>query len=296
MKAYKDLIEPVEKITEKNNHIIVVSNNKKYVIKKNKNKMIYDYLSSRGFTYYLEPIKRTQDYNLFEYINEVETPREQKALDTIHIMAYLHKKTTYYKEINLDKIKKIYEDVLNNIMYLYEYYHTLQDSLEQEEFFSPSTYMLLREISFLYASLDNAKENIDVWYENIKKETELRMALIHNHLDTTHILESGNKYLISWDYSKKDIPIYDFYHFFNMEYEITDFNLLYQEYKSIYPITKIEEDLLFSLLLLPDKVTLTLDEYDNCTKIRKMYLKLRKARNLVLNERTKKQKQEQPKL
>lgn len=294
MNKFNNLVESIDKITKEKNITIIEANDKKYIVKENKNKMIYDYLGSRGFIYYLEPIKRNEQYNLYPYINQIDTPNEQKALDIIHLMSLLHKKTTYYKEINLDEIKKIYEEISTNITYLFEYYSNLQETLEQEEFFSPSTYMLLREISFIYNSLDFAKTTIDHWYESMSKRKEIRIALVHYNLDISHILESENKYLISWSKAKKDIPIYDFYYFFKNSYENLDFSLLYEEYILDYPLTKEEEDLLFAILSIPDKVILDLDEYNNCLKIKKMYSKLNKASHIISNKRSKKQKQEQP--
>lgn len=294
MNKFNNLVENIDKITKEKNITIIEANNQRYIIKENKNKMIYDYLGSRGFIYYLEPIKRNEEYNLYPYVKQIDTPCEQKALDIIHLMSLLHKKTTYYKEVNLDEIKAIYEDITEKITYLFEYYNNLQENLEQEEFFSPSTYMLLREISFVYNSLDYAKQTIDHWYENMSQRKDIRIALVHYNLDTSHILECENKYLISWSKAKKDIPIYDFYHFFNNSYENLDFSLLYEEYILDYPLLKEEEELLFVLLSIPDKVILDLDEYNNCLKIKKMYSKLNKASHIISNKRTKKQKQEQP--
>ncbi len=294
MKKFKNLIENIDKITQQKNITIIEANHRKYIVKENKNKMIYDYLSSRGFINYLEPIKRNDDYDVYEYINEIDIPKEQRALDIIRLMSLLHKKTTYYKEINLDEIKEIYEDITNQVMYLYEYYNNLQQTLEQEEFFSPSSYMLLREISFIYSSLNYCKNSIDHWYEKIKQKEDIRIALVHYNLDISHILEGENKYLISWSRAKKDLPIYDFYHFFNNCYEDLEFSLLYKEYTMNYPLTKEEEELLFVLLSIPEKVILDLDEYNNCLKIRKLYTKLNRANHIILNERSKNQKQKQP--
>ena len=45
-------------------------------------------------------------------------PDEQKMLDMIDLVGLLHNKTTYYKNIDLDDYKKIYEDIANNIFYI----------------------------------------------------------------------------------------------------------------------------------------------------------------------------------
>ncbi len=294
MKKFNNLINNISKITKINNIYFVKSNNEEYAIKENKNAMIYDYLSSRGFLNYLSPIKSNQDYILLPYINQIETPKDQKAMDIIHLVANLHKKTTYYKEISLDEIKEIYENNINRINYLYEYYSNLQETLEQEEFFSPSTYLLLRNISLIYNNLAFSKDKIDKWYNMVSNNRTIRMSLIHNNLDISHILESNNKYLISWSKAKKDIPIYDLYHFFNNNYNDIDFKDYYKEYINIYPLTKDEKYLLFSIISIPDKVILDNDEYENCLRINKMYIKLGKANHIILDNGSKEQEQKQP--
>ena len=85
-----------------------------YVIKNKCDKDIkelYKYLNSRSFTYYPKLIEDNRsDVNVYEYIEDVSISDEQKLLDLINIVSLLHNKTTYYKEINKDKIKDIYEE------------------------------------------------------------------------------------------------------------------------------------------------------------------------------------------
>ena len=44
-----------------------------------------------------------------EYVEDVNISLEQKALDLIKVVALLHSKTTYFKEVTKDKYKEIYE-------------------------------------------------------------------------------------------------------------------------------------------------------------------------------------------
>ena len=106
---------------KKNGKVIVVDTNEgKKVIKKSNNN-IYEYLESRDFNYF-PSVRLDEDYEILDYVEEIEMPSEQKMTDMIKLIALLHNKTTYYKEIVEDEFQKIYDDISNNIEYLNSYY------------------------------------------------------------------------------------------------------------------------------------------------------------------------------
>ena len=77
---------------------------------------LYDYLNSRSFTYFPPLIDDTrEDINVFSYVKESYAPKEQKALDLIKMIALLHQKTTYYKDVTSDEYKKIYDELKEQI-------------------------------------------------------------------------------------------------------------------------------------------------------------------------------------
>ena len=43
----------------------------------------------------------------------------------------------------------------------------------------------------------------------VKDKRKVRYVVVHNNLDLDHFLKGKNNYLISWDKSKIDLPIYD---------------------------------------------------------------------------------------
>ena len=43
---------------------------------------------------------------IYPYIEDVYEPREQKAMDMVHLLSLLHSKTTFYGEVDIDKNKK----------------------------------------------------------------------------------------------------------------------------------------------------------------------------------------------
>ena len=106
-----------KKVCKKGKCIIVEIDNNKYVIKiKNNNKnSIYEYLNSRNFNNYPKIVLDADNYIVYEYIEDVSSPLEQKAYDMISLISLLHKNTTYYKEMDIDEYKQIYENTINNI-------------------------------------------------------------------------------------------------------------------------------------------------------------------------------------
>lgn len=79
---------------KKNNVKIVNSKDRKYVIKeKIRNKEdLFEYLASRSFLYFpkMYNTDRSDEYEIYEYIEDVNTPKEQKALDIINLVSLLH--------------------------------------------------------------------------------------------------------------------------------------------------------------------------------------------------------------
>ena len=73
---------------------------------------LYTYLTNRGFMNYPKIIDSSRDeVNVFEYVEDIKLPKEQKCDDLIEIIASLHNKTSYFKEVSEDKFKSIYEDI-----------------------------------------------------------------------------------------------------------------------------------------------------------------------------------------
>lgn len=253
---------------KKNGKAVYIDTEKgRFVIKNNnRNKEILNYLESRNFDYFPHNINDIDDeYEIVEYIEESIIPKEQKMMDMIDLVSLLHNKTTHYKEVNSEHYKQIYEDINNNIVYLYSYYTDLITIIESKIFPSPSEYLLARNISKIYASLGFAKSEIEKWYEIVKDKKKDRFVVVHNNLDLSHFLRNKNSYLISWDKSKIDKPIFDLYKLYRRHYSEFDFIEVLKRYERNYPLSEEERKLFFILIALPDKLELDSNEY-NLTK------------------------------
>ena len=263
------------------NVIIADTNVGKVVIKKNKNKdYIYNYLSNRNFNYYPE-ILENQNYIVSKYIEDIDIPKEQKMMDLIDLVSLLHSKTTHYKEISEDEYKKIYEDLANNYEYLYEYYNDIISLIDEKVFMSPSEYLLARNISFIFKSIEIGKGYVESWLTSITGLNKMRVSVVHNNLNLSHFIRNDKAYLISWDKSKIDIPIFDLYNLYNSHFSDLDFLELLKRYESVYPLKKYELELLFILITMPDKIEFNDTEYNMCKKISNEIDRLYKSNELI---------------
>jgi len=270
-----------KRLTIKNNVRII---DDKYVIKKHKNNNLdntYNYLKSRAFNYFPIKVKNDNNYDIYEYISDISEPIEQKAQDLMYLLSLLHSKTTFYKEVDIDKYKEIYEDINNKLDYLYNYYNDIITLIERNIYMSPSSYLIARNIDKIFNCIYYGKREIDSWYKIIKDKRKMRLVTIHNNINLDHYLKKDKPYLVSWDNSKIDMPIYDLYNFYKNHYLDLDFSELFNYYESRYPLKEEERKLLFVMMMLPEKIDFNDKEYNLCVKIRKFIDYIYKTENLI---------------
>lgn len=264
----------------KNKAAIVNCNNKKYVVKKNEKDFdVYKYLNSRSFNYYPKILIK-EDYEVMEYIDDVDMPEEQRMFDLINLVGLLHSKTTYYKEVDLADYKELYEHISNNIVYLHSYYDDLASIIESKVYMSPAEYLLIRNISKIYEALNFCRVEIETWYDLVKDKKKQRYVVLHNNLELDHFLKNERSYLISWNNSKEGIPVFDIYKLYKKSN--VEFGELLKHYEKVYPLLNEERILFFILISLPDKIELNKDEYELCLEISKKIELLFKTQNLLL--------------
>jgi len=253
--------------------VIVDSKRGKFVLKPKKENLdenIYKYLESRNFNYYPQRINDEEDdYQISEYIEEIDTPEEQKIMDMIDLVSLLHYKTTHYKEVDEDDYKKIYEEIMNNVKYLHSYYIDMISIIETKVYMSPSEYLLARNISKVFAAIEFSRGELEKWYDLVKEKRKQRLVVLHNNLEINHFIRNNNSYLISWDKSKIDIPIFDLYKLYKKHALDFEFDIILKTYEKNYPLLEEERKLLFILITLPDKIEFNDSEYEMCKKISK---------------------------
>ena len=226
---------------------------------------LYTYLTNRGFMNYPKIIDSSRDeVNVFEYVEDIKLPKEQKCDDLIEIIASLHNKTSYFKEVSEDKFKSIYEDVLSNINYLSNYYNTLYEIGFNEIYASPSNYIFMRNYYKLNSALEYAKSELENWYSLITNETKIRVCLIHNNLELNHLL---NDKLISWDNYMIDTPVIDIVKLYKKEWNNINFSEILERYMYKFPLLEYEKKLLFILISMPPEIKKSDNEFEKCKMV-----------------------------
>ena len=283
-KLFGDSVK-VDNIIKKGKVIIVTIDNKKYVIKESKNDIesIYEYLESRDFNNFPELLFTKDGYNVYEYLDDIDNPIEQKAYDMITLLSLLHEKTTYYKTMDIDEYKEIYENINNDLLNKLDYYNNLITIIETHMFQSPSEYLIARNISKILGALEYSKKSIDEWYDLVKNNAKKRIVTLYNNIDLDHLIRNKDLYLLSWNKSIKDIPIYDLYNFY-IKYSNFDFEDLLKKYEKKYPLLKEEKKLFYILISIPNIIKLDKDEITNCKNVKKMIDYLYKSEVLISND------------
>jgi len=147
----------------------------------------------------------------------------------------------------------------------------------------PRDYLLPVDVESRIKLLKSVKDNIDKWYKLIEDNKNERVSYIHNNINLDHYLKSDKPYLISWNKSRVDSPIYDLLSFYKNHYLEFDFDDLFHYYESNYPLKDNERLLLFIYMAIPPKIVIDGSEYDMCIKINKNMEYLYKTSNLIMN-------------
>ncbi len=269
--SIKELFKPY-RFTKIKNVTILESTSGNVVIKeKNKHvKNIYDYLSSRDFNYYPKLLNEDRiDANIYEYIEDFNKIYPQRNEDFIKLVALLHSKTSYIKEVTDDVYQELYENIKNNIVYYQEYYNKYYNLFLKSRYMSPSNYLFTRNYSKIQASLLFSMDNLDSWYQSSIDKVSERISLIHNNLSSDHFIKGDEKdYLISWDKSKFDSPVIDLVKLYKSEFFDMEFNSLFENYLRINPLTEEEKQLFFILISIPEELEIDKNELLSVKKMR----------------------------
>ena len=261
-----------------------------YAIKLNTNNYdIYKYLLSRDYRFYPKNYNQlNDDFDISLYINGLIINNEQKINDYIKLIALLHQKTSYKREINLDEIKDKYESIIKKINKLREYYLSINEKINHELFLSPRSYLLVRNISLIYNVLDSIELLINELYQENKEEKSIRVALLHNNVDLDHLIIGTQNYLISWDKAYFNSPIYEIEDIYRKYYNIIELNDLLSIYENVNELNLFEKKLLIINLALPKELQLTNNTYNDTkiinneiTYLSKVYKLLIKYRNEI---------------
>lgn len=283
----KNNIKAIKYKKYKSATIIYTKDNKYVVDKINSNSEIIELLKSKTIECCPTIIDKDSNIELREYIDDILIPKEAKMNDLIKLVGLIHLKTSFYKEVGEVEYKKLYEDVMNNLEYLKDYYKDIINIIESKVFMSPSEYLFALNITLLFDSINYGFENIKKWYEMVKHEkNRMRVCVINNDLSLNHFYKNEKSYLTNWDKSRIDMPIFDLYKLYLRNNKDFDFIELLKIYEKIYPLKDYELLLLYIFISMPSKIEFNLSEFEMCNKIQDEVDRLIKASVIINNYRS----------
>ena len=262
--------------------IILYTDKGNFVYKNNNNYKIYDYLISRNFNFFPNVINnKNTKYELSEYIEQNVVDNNQRLNDLIHITGFLHKKTSFNKELSLEEIKSMYEDISNDANYLMNYYQDLNNYIDNQTFMSPSEYLLVSNIDLFYYLLSFVKVESENFYKELNNKKVIRYSMIHDNLDLSHILEGNNLYLISWNKAHIDYFIKDLINIYQSNYNLLDLEDFIKEYEKENKLNNIEYLYLLLKLSIPKRIEFTRNTYLDTYNISNYLVYLKKIVALI---------------
>lgn len=274
-----------KRYTIKRNATIIDADDGHFVFKKriadSNTDELFKYLKSRNFGYLPKLVSRDDKYDVYQYVEDVNTPREQKALDMMYLLSMLHNKTTFYKDVDDDEYKAIYENKLKDIDYIYNYYMDVITMIEKNTYMSPADYLIARNISKIYDTIMFSRRELDNWYELVKGKHKKRVVTLHNNLDLDHLIHNEDLYLLSWDRSRQDMPLFDFLDFYNRYALEFDFEELLRVYEGKYALLEEERLLMFIMMSIPRRLEYMEREIDRCREARKLLDHIYKTEMLI---------------
>lgn len=266
--------------------VINYDDKRKIVVKKKKRYDIldiYHYLDDHGFNNYLRPLEIKENDLYFDYLESLRLDKDEKAKRLMYVLSLLENKTTTYKELDKDKIKEEYDTYKERIIYLENYYYTLQDVVESKVYMAPSEYLFIRNSSIIYQALNYAKHVLEKWYSLVKEKKTERLVYCHGKLELDHFLVTNNDegYLISLENAHLGAVSEDFISFYHKNYQDTDMRSNFRFYQHKYQYK--EEEMLYLIinLVIPEKIDIYPSSLDKCGELVTFFDKLKLTSDFV---------------
>lgn len=279
MKNYKELFKPTKITISGKSNILTTKDGNIVIKKKNKDiKKLYKYLNSRTFNKYPKLIDEIDNNYIYEYLNDYDIPTNQKIIEQAKTLAELHCKTCYFKNVKLDNFKEIYENIINNINYIEDYYNKLYDKALSEEYIRPSLYILIINSSLIRSNIKYLRKELETWYKMINELDKIRVVYNHNNLSISHFID--NKF-ISWDNYTIDSPVIDLIKIYNNDYGKYDFSIFLNEYLNNFELLDYEKTLLFIMISLPKPINFTNNELNSTISVSKQISYIQNTNKLI---------------
>lgn len=262
---------------------VLIKNDEVVIKKENINLELYDYLKSRDFNNFPALVDRFDErgQNVYEYIKDLSLDQNQLGNDLASTLALLHNKTSFNKEVNLDRYKSIYDNLMGYLNYIEDYYFQILKESEYVEYPSPHESLFQNNYTKLREDIIFCKKECDNWYKMVQDKTKERVCLNHGNVSLKHIIRNSKSYLISWDKNHFDTPVADLIDFYHNEWNNLEFSGILETYFSKCSLSDEEKKLFFINISIPLKVEFGENEYINTIRVTDLFDYIHKTELLI---------------
>ena len=290
MNNYTDFIKEcgilVKNIGYLNGKFIITSEDGKKYLLLSKNKDIFSYLKNIDYSFYIEPFKSNDYFDLFEYNDDIVDDDYKKGKEIIYALSILHCKTYSFSDNN--DLNNILEKYKYEIEESLKYYLDLQDYIDELDFLSPQYYLLILNISNIYKILQYGKKIID---ELLTKDSlSIRKSICVGNCSCDNFVSEKNKYFIDWTNASNNYIIYDFVSFYKSNFSRIDMNSLFDIYNDKILLSNDEFNLLVGIICIPKIIHFTKNNYKNTLMVRELVDYVSKTYEFVLEKNEKYEK------
>ncbi len=186
------------------------------------------------------------------YQDEMIAAKDLRLRHFLIRLASLHQQTQYQMRVNEGFFSESYDFIDDQLEIAKRGLNDYLLKVEALDYKSPSQWLLLLNNQLFYKAINDAKEHLDKFKELTKELPQLRVSLIYQNFDYSHILLKQDK-IIGTQRLAIAPPIYDLKHLFDYSYigalDITSF---LKEYMSKFLLLEYEKEWLMALLLIPN--------------------------------------------
>ncbi len=276
----------IHKISKYLNYSIIEDyQNKKYLIKIKDSNLdkIFSYLKEMDYPYYVPFLNDKNDsYQIYPYYEDHIYDNSYKGKEIINAICDLELKSMEYHDYSLEQLKEYYDQKVKELDDLMNYYLSLQETIENSNSFSPSSYFLLLHISEFYHNIRFSRYELERWYSF--EEKRMRTSYLIGDVSFSNFRIGDKKYFIDYKNYKRDFFLEDIISFYRKEGLLIDMISLFDLYQSKISLTRSEKSFFFFRLLIPNKVSIHDNSYSDCIKIRREIDFMNKSREFYLKE------------
>lgn len=254
---------------------------------------VYKYLEDHHAPLYLKPLEIREEELLFPYLEKPLLNNDELAKKLVYNLSIWQSKTTIHQRLDLDELKKKYEEKKQTVAHLQAYYHDLQDLIETKVQMAPSEYLFIRNVSSLYAALFYADNLLETWYEKMLKTKNERKVYCHGKCELDHFLGNDNGYFISLEKAHIGDVTEDFEHFFKTNLETVDMVSTFRYYQSKYPFTEEEKLSFFYHIVLPNRMEVYPSSLKKCQQLGTFFDHVKMTSDFILEQQEKSKNNQQ---